>query len=1085
MAFILTKKYLLCFMALALYSSLLAQPVITSISPVSGPLSSVTTITGYGFSNIAADNIVYFGAVKATVISSTPTTINATVPAGSSYEPLTVTVNGLSAYSNEPFIVTFPGAGTDFTKDLFSTRKDFDIAYQDPLGLTSYQFTNVDLDGDGKPEMVSANSVANSISVLRNLSAPGKLSFDLHQDFATGLSPFGIDHGDFDGDGKQDIAVVNSNSNTISVFKNESIPGLINFAPRMDILLDEDYSWDIAAADIDGDGKTDLIAGNINSHNISVFRNTSSGSNISFDTKLNLDNGYGAKSLAIRDMDGDARPDILNVRSDVGRVIILRNTSAPGNILFDPPLSVTTSAGPDNIAVGDLDGDNKPDIATANNQNNNFSVLRNKSSIGAIAFDKKADFFVGIFPHAIAIGDIDGDSRPDIAVSNNNHLGYTVSIYKNIGSTGAIDFGTRIDLITKGAPEGVSIADMDGDGKPEIEVIGGDASVMSVFARCALVDISKQPADSVICVSGNAGFKISTTDTAAYQWQGNSGSGWKDLVNNATYSGVNNNALLVNGITAVMNGYQYRCTVTGKCGSVTSNPAILTVTNPTPPLVTITTVTDTVCQGAVVSFTASPVNGGSAPVYHWKKNLINTGLNGATYIDSTLKDGDIISCSIISNALCRSADSAGSNEIVITVVNQITPGVTISSSLNNICTGTAVSFKAAVSNPGISSVYQWTKNGIGVGTDTSIYLDSVLNTADTIRCTLIAVLKCGVATVLSNAIAITVNPLITPSMAITASSNNICTGTPVIFSSSSQNQGLNPVYAWKKNGMDVGKDTSVYIDSTITEGDMISCLLISNSTSACLTSNVVVSNTITMHLAANLPAPVNLGLDKSFCIGTGITLNAPPGYASYLWQDSLALTALTVNVAGAYYVKVSDACGNISVDTVIVTENAGPIGFLAADTSVCSYEPIELKPAKTYLQYLWSNTATTASININTPGIYWLKVIDDNGCTGSDSIKVASKNCINGVFVPSAFTPNGDGKNDLFKPLVFTAAEAYDFVIFNRYGELIFHSSEPGKGWDGKLNGIPQTAAVYVWKLTYRAEGVTTTRKTGTVTLLR
>src|SRR5687767_12280852 len=88
----------------------LAQPVIQSFSPASGAISSPVTITGTGFSTVATDNIVYFGAAKATVVTSTATSIIAIVPAGATYQPITVTTNGLTAISALPFMVSNGGS---------------------------------------------------------------------------------------------------------------------------------------------------------------------------------------------------------------------------------------------------------------------------------------------------------------------------------------------------------------------------------------------------------------------------------------------------------------------------------------------------------------------------------------------------------------------------------------------------------------------------------------------------------------------------------------------------------------------------------------------------------------------------------------------------------------------------------------------------------------------------------------------------------------------------------------------------------------------------------------------------------------
>src|SRR5258706_7546293 len=102
-----------------------------------------------------------------------------------------------------------------------------------------------------------------------------------------------------------------------------------------------------------------------------------------------------------------------------------------------------------------------------------------------------------------------------------------------------------------------------------------------------------------------------------------------------------------------------------------------------------------------------------------------------------------------------------------------------------------------------------------------------------------------------------------------------------------------------------------------------------------------------------------------------------------------------------------------------------------------------------YSSYLWNNNATTPSITISQPGAYWLQVKDGNNCAGRDSILVNPKNCMEGFYIPTAFTPNNDGKNDVFRPMLFGNVIKYKFIIYNRWGEIVFQTSNLNKGWDG------------------------------------
>jgi gliding motility-associated-like protein len=104
---------------------------------------------------------------------------------------------------------------------------------------------------------------------------------------------------------------------------------------------------------------------------------------------------------------------------------------------------------------------------------------------------------------------------------------------------------------------------------------------------------------------------------------------------------------------------------------------------------------------------------------------------------------------------------------------------------------------------------------------------------------------------------------------------------------------------------------------------------------------------------------------------------------------------------------------------------------------------------------------------------------------GSDTILINAKDCINGFFVPTAFTPNGDGKNDAFRPLLFGRLVKYSFTIYNRWGQIIFKSSDIIKGWNGTYASTLQDNNVFAWSCTYQIEGQKLKTEKGTVVLIR
>src|SRR5213075_322409 len=132
-----------------------------------------------------------------------------------------------------------------------------------------------------------------------------------------------------------------------------------------------------------------------------------------------------------------------------------------------------------------------------------------------------------------------------------------------------------------------------------------------------------------------------------------------------------------------------------------------------------------------------------------------------------------------------------------------------------------------------------------------------------------------------------------------------------------------------------------------------------------------------------------------------------------------------------------------------------------------------------------SNNATSSAITISQPGLYWLQVKDNNDCTGKDTIIVNPKDCMKGLYVPSAFTPNKDGKNDLFRPLLFGKVKQFQFTIYNRWGLIVFQTSELTKGWDGNYLGRLQDSNVFIWICKFQLEGEDVKLQKGSVVLIR
>jgi gliding motility-associated-like protein len=253
-----------------------------------------------------------------------------------------------------------------------------------------------------------------------------------------------------------------------------------------------------------------------------------------------------------------------------------------------------------------------------------------------------------------------------------------------------------------------------------------------------------------------------------------------------------------------------------------------------------------------------------------------------------------------------------------------------------------------------------------------------------------------------------------------------------------------------------------------------------------------------------VPYPaVQLGNDTTICFGSRIQLNATIKASSFNWlpQASLINTGGLRPLAGPnadtrYILRVTDTlgCPKPAYDTILVKVAPAVKAFAGNDTFAIPLQPVQLY-ATGGLHYRWTpesgldnpriqNPVTILDVDMDSVR-YKVRVSDDVGCSAEDDIVI--RNYKNGpdIIIPSAFTPNGDGRNDVLRPLTVGINELLYFRVYSRWGELIFSSKDPGRGWDGTFKGVQQPASTYV----YMAEGTDFTGKRifrkGTAVLIR
>lgn len=465
----------------------------------------------------------------------------------------------------------------------------------------------------------------------------------------------------------------------------------------------------------------------------------------------------------------------------------------------------------------------------------------------------------------------------------------------------------------------------------------------------------------------------------------------------------------------------YTAQVTTSGGCVLTTNTIIVKPNVTP-AVSVMSSAAQVCSGTQVTFTATPSNEGTAPVYSWQVNGIDAGVSGPTFTTTPGNGVSNIVCKMTGNSDCALQPSAASSPVAISVSSAVTPSVSINTPSTDICSGTAAAFVATPVNGGLNPVFQWTVNGNPAGTNNPNFSSS-LNDGDVVACQLSSNATCTtVPTAQSNSILMRVKPVVPPVVNIKADPNPVCSGLPVTFSAEVTNGGTSPRYQWQINGIDAadtGSNRPTYTTTQLTNGDAVSCIVSTDNVCALGTSNSIV-------MEVN-PTPV-IEPNQAFTStlnGVTLTPKVSGNIVSWAWSPAGALSAVDI---------------------------ANPIANPQRSTN------------------------------------YMLTVVSDDGCTarGEITVKVYSD-----IRIPGAFSPNGDGKNDVFYILGAPQGSAVkNFSIFNRWGMMVFgvHEVLPGDpsfGWNGYFKGAPAAAGGYVYTFSVTLAGGEQQTYKGTVILVR
>lgn len=674
---------------------------LNTVSPLAGPVGSTVTITGDHFSTTLTDNHVYFGHVKATVLTATKTQLTVSVPAGASYAPVSVTKDKLTSKYHLPFNVTF-SSGVTFDNTSFAPPITF------TLTGAEYDIDAGDLNGDGKPD-IAAEGTASKTHIFTNAHTSGAINASsLSVGVALTNNSRNPKLGDADGDGKMDLVTYDG------MLQNTTSGAAITFGNYL--FLPAVYQI-TSLADFNRDGKLDIAGANTT--NVTVIENwtnapafVADGAFSSFsDEPVHLAKPATDGGSVTADFDRDGFDDIVATNPAANNFTIWKGTGAKmvTAASFTDQGNITTGNNPLSIYAGDLDVDGKMDLVLYYGTGaaiTSFTVFHNQSTVGTISFTRH-DFSIGGNGGQLAIGDLDGDGKPEIVIPS--EATNVFRIFKNNSTAGTISATSFASSPTyaAAAPRAVALVDINLDGKLDIVLTSAPNSLLvyeNLVAVAPTITINPQPVSTAICEAGNATFTLTAAGTTniLYQWQKFDGSVFNNIANGSGYSGATTSSLGIN-TTGNFGAGNYRCRVSGDGAvDVFSNTVTLTI-NSVPAAPATTGNSD--CVAASITLTASGAINGQ---YRWY-TVATGGTAIAGQTNSTYSTPVIAATTIYYAAINNGSCESQRTPVEATIAPLAKPVITFDPPIINagssvgLCEGDQQQFVA----PGGFAVYDW------------------------------------------------------------------------------------------------------------------------------------------------------------------------------------------------------------------------------------------------------------------------------------------------------------------------------------------------------------------------------------------
>lgn len=1125
------RKVLIVFL-LVPFLGLSQQPFINSIAPVSSQPGDQITVSG---SNLSGTTQVLFGGVpipEDDIEILSDNLLEVTVPSAATHDFISVISNNLIALSPGKFYPSFAGA----------SLSDYDDEYL--VASTETAVSDIclcDLDGDSFNDVVIAHAVLSAdnsqseVTIYRNnvagstapLTSPDfELSLKLNN--STNQTGFTSAYcGDLNNDGKPDLAFTSNsglNARDIYVYENTSTTGSISLTARADndLKLGTDREGNnriprrIKIADIDRDGRNDLIVGNESDSLFSVFLNTSSfGFSAAVNVSVGNANNTGSIDLADFNKDGSIDVVILPFRSSNQPIYVMVNGSTPGTVQFDIGRTISTSGRGVNVIAADFNNDGFPDLARTERDLQRILIFPNTSTDGNITFGSSIVLSgSGTNVWGLDAGDMDGDGDLDIVAGATNTSSNGLFVFQNTSSGDVLSFDTSEKISVSSSTSNIKAGDLNGDGKPEMAFIhsvnSGSNGNLGIFINRNCVTPSITPSTADLCLNESILLTATQALGATYSWEILSpATGTIDADENEAEVTITSGSTANVRVTITQDQDEtYECLT-----ATTATYTILSGAQPSPP--SFSEDADIVCNGDDYTLT---VGGGTFDTWIWTKpDGSSETTTSASLNISSVSIADAGAYEVIGQT-SGSCYSPVSSSFYLSVSQPPSFNIT-NANADNFCSDAAVT----LSLPDFADVfsYQWLKDGSVISGQENFSITT--NETGSYSVQITNEDGCTVETSTYDVSAID-PPIITID-----GETEVCTDLTTIYTADGTGAvGFTISNEWEvlETGEGLISETSTfsyafpsaqqytlsltssYSEEALTECSSTTSLTVLASDAPVLTlsseNDIVSCPEETVLLSVETPPATEIS-NYSWSVQNtenpaeilSSSTNAEIEAATTQLIEAVTVTATIVTTIGCEVTETLSITNFPNSSLVINTPSDLPV--LSQDSGV----PLIDLEEETFVElsasggsnYSWEPAASISDPD-GTDVIFFpadaestvtLSGIDQNGCLETYQLDVRLEN----LRPKKTFSPNGDGKNDCWEILNskdLTSDEGCTIYIFDARGRNILSNNLPLSGqnenciWEGEANGSDVPEGVYYFVLKCKDGALS---KSGSILLAR